>query len=179
MRSRTTHLTPVATPPSNTSPERPKQLRTNRFGGISSDHDTAIAQLHPPALLSKIVAATVLNMSVERRSLVLRGVLDLCLLALLRERPVYGYELTERLAEQDLLVAGGSTYPLLARLEKAGLVVSEMRPSSSGPPRKYYALSDDGIVALANGTAEWLAVSSSVTSLLQSESSSDNRTESA
>lgn len=118
-------------------------------------------------------------MSVERRSLVLRGVLDLCLLALLRERPVYGYELTERLAEQDLLVAGGSTYPLLARLEKAGLVVSEMRPSSSGPPRKYYALSDDGIVALANGTAEWLAVSSSVTSLLQSESSSDNRMESA
>lgn len=179
MRSRTTLLTLVATPPGNTFPERSKQLKANHFGGIESDRDTAIAQLHPLTLLSKVVTATVLNMSVERRSLVLRGVLDLCLLALLRERPVYGYELTERLAEQDLLVAGGSTYPLLARLEKAGLVVSEIRPSSSGPPRKYYALSDDGVAVLANGTTEWLAVSSSVTSLLQSESSSDNRTESA
>lgn len=106
--------------------------------------------------------------AVERRSLVLRGVLDLCLLALLRERPVYGYELTERLAEQDLLVSGGSAYPLLARLEKAGLVVSEQRPSPSGPPRKYYSLSEIGVDALASGTSEWLAVSTSVTSLLQS-----------
>ncbi len=105
---------------------------------------------------------------VERRSLVLRGVLDLCLLALLQDRPVYGYELTERLAEQNLLVAGGSTYPLLARLEKSGLVTSETRPSPSGPPRKYYSLSADGIDTLASGTAEWLTVSSSVTSLLQS-----------
>lgn len=128
-------------------------------------------------MLSKLLLSTMLSMSVERRSLVLRGVLDLCLLALLRERPVYGYELTERLAEQDLLVSGGSTYPLLARLEKAGLVVSEMRPSASGPPRKYYALSDDGAVALASGTTEWLAVSSSVTSLLQSEAPTENRTE--
>ncbi|WP_420879171.1 PadR family transcriptional regulator [Rhodococcus sp. (in: high G+C Gram-positive bacteria)] len=118
-------------------------------------------------------------MSVERRSLILRGVLDLCLLTLLRERPVYGYEITERLAEQDLLVAGGSTHPLLARLEKAGLVISEMRPSPAGPPRKYYALSEAGADALASGTAEWVAVSTSVTALLQSTTDSDDRTESA
>ncbi|MGO4205709.1 PadR family transcriptional regulator [Rhodococcus sp. TAF43] len=111
--------------------------------------------------------------AVERRSLVLRGVLDLCLLALLRERPVYGYELTERLAEQDLLVSSGSTYPLLARLEKAGLVISEMRPSLSGPPRKYYSLSGAGASLLESGTAEWLAVSTSVTSLLQSCATAD------
>ncbi|RVW04321.1 PadR family transcriptional regulator [Rhodococcus xishaensis] len=104
--------------------------------------------------------------SVERRSLILRGVLDLCLLAVLRERPVYGYELTERLAEQDLLVAGGSSYPLLARLEKAGLVESESRRSESGPPRKYYSLSADGRKALTEGTAEWFEVAKSVDALL-------------
>lgn len=98
----------------------------------------------------------------------LRGVLDLCLLALLRERPVYGYELTERLAEQGLPVSGGSAYPLLARLEKAGLVVSEKMPSSTGPPRKYYSLSKAGIETLECGTEEWIAVSTSVTSLLLS-----------
>lgn len=103
---------------------------------------------------------------VERRSLVLRGVLDLCLLALLQERSVYGYELTERLAERDLLVSGGSSYPLLARLEKSGLVHSETRPSDSGPPRKYYSLTDDGRTALAEGATEWSAVATSVTALL-------------
>lgn len=128
-------------------------------------------------LLSTLLVATLLSMSMERRSLVLRGVLDLCLLALLREQSVYGYELTERLAERKLLISGGSTYPLLARLEKAGLVVSERRPSSSGPPRKYYSLSEAGIETLKSGTAEWLAVSSSVTSLLQTCPSADSRTE--
>lgn len=119
-------------------------------------------------LLNTVATATLLSMSaVERRSLVLRGVLDLCLLALLRERPVYGYELTQRLAEQDLLVGGGSAYPLLTRLEKAGLVVSEKSPSPSGPPRKYYSLSAVGADALESGTTEWIAVSSSVTSLLR------------
>ncbi|OYD68000.1 PadR family transcriptional regulator PadR [Rhodococcus sp. OK302] len=133
---------------------------------------------HGSPLLSKLPTATLLSMSVvERRSLVLRGVLDLCLLALLRDRPVYGYELTQRLAEQDLLVSGGSTYPLLARLEKAGLVVTEMRPSSSGPPRKYYSLSNAGAEALEGGTTEWLAVSTSVTALLQSSAKAELRTD--
>lgn len=107
----------------------------------------------------------------ERRSLVLRGVLDLCILSLLRKRPVYGYELTERLAERDLLVSGGSVYPLLSRLEKAGLVTSEKRPSPAGPPRKYYSLTQDGIDTLETGTTEWLSVSTSVTAILQSKDS--------
>lgn len=45
----------------------------------------------------------------------------------------------EWLAEQDLLVSGGSVYPLLSRLEKAGLVASEKRPSLAGPPRSISA----------------------------------------
>ena len=140
-----------------------------------SPSSRARREFHLSILLNKLDVASLLSMSaVERRSLVLRGVLDLCLLALLRERPVYGYELTERLAEQDLLVAGGSAYPLLARLEKAGLVVSEKRPSPSGPPRKYYSLSEMGIDVLASGTSEWLALSGSVTSLLQSPDRATN-----
>lgn len=90
---------------------------------------------------------------------------------------MYGYELTERLAEQDLLISGGSTYPLLARLEKSGLVTTEMRSSPSGPPRKYYSLSADGVRLLESGTAEWLAVSTSVTTLLQSCATADIRTD--
>lgn len=106
-------------------------------------------------------------MVAERRSLILRGVLDVCLLALLdTEDPVYGYELTERLAARDLLVSGGSSYPLLARLEKTGLVRSEQRPSPAGPPRKYYSLTAEGRAALAQGRDEWNTVATSVTALL-------------
>ena len=103
---------------------------------------------------------------VERRSLILRGVLDICLLSLLQDRPVYGYEISQRLADQGLTMAGGSTYPLLARLEKAGLVSTQMLPSESGPPRKYYSMTTGGHRALQEGRLEWRAVSEAVSGLL-------------
>lgn len=108
-----------------------------------------------------------MSREVGRRSLVLRGVLDLCLLALLEEQVVYGYELTQRLAERGLPVADGSTYPLLARLERQGLVTIEHRPSAAGPPRKYYALSPQGRRALAEGRQEWSSTADAVTALLR------------
>lgn len=103
---------------------------------------------------------------VERRSLILRGVLDLCLLALLQDRPVYGYEISQRLAEQGLLMSGGSTYPLLARLEKTGLVSTEIHRSDAGPPRKYYSMTAAGREILREGKVEWSSVSRAVTGLL-------------
>lgn len=111
---------------------------------------------------------------VERRSLILRGVLDLCVLALLEDRPVYGYEISQRLAEQGLLMSGGSTYPLLARLEKAGLVGTKTLRSESGPPRKYYSMTGAGRRALDEGKLEWRAVSASISGLLQAGVLTDN-----
>lgn len=100
--------------------------------------------------------------TVERSSLVLRGVLDLCLLAVLKDRTVYGYELSERLGELGLPVAPGSVYPLLARLERHGLVETEMRPSERGPARKYYTLTTQGRRRLSEGRSEWSSISSAV-----------------
>ena len=57
----------------------------------------------------------------RRRSQFLRGVLDLCLLAVLEDEPAYGYEMTKRLRERGLSIVGeGSIYPLLGRLERDG-----------------------------------------------------------
>ena len=57
----------------------------------------------------------------SRRSQMLRGVLDLCLLAVLDEGPAYGYEMTKRLRDRGLASVGeGSIYPLLGRLEREG-----------------------------------------------------------
>lgn len=93
----------------------------------------------------------------QRRSQLLRGVLDLCLLSLIAERPRYGYEFVEALTESGLeLVSEGSIYPLLARMERAGLVESFRAPSSTGgAPRKYYRLSGAGRAELDHGRAVW------------------------
>ena len=64
------------------------------------------------------------------------------------------------------LVAEGSIYPLLARMEKAGLLSSFKAPSPEGPPRKYYELTEAGTQELIAGAAEWHSVSGQVGRLL-------------
>ncbi|MFE5723236.1 PadR family transcriptional regulator [Streptomyces erythrochromogenes] len=104
----------------------------------------------------------------QRRSQLLRGVLDLCLLALIAERPRYGFEFAEALAAGGLeLVSDGSIYPLLARMERAGLISSYRAPSpSGGAPRKYYRLTDAGHTELGRGRADWLAFAGPVGRIL-------------
>ena len=86
----------------------------------------------------------------------LHGFLDLCLLAMLRERPDYGYGLAQRLAAAGVAdVPGGTLYPALLRLEQQGLAEPSWQPSESGPRRKYYAVTDAGRATLDAQVAEW------------------------
>jgi PadR family transcriptional regulator, regulatory protein PadR len=102
-----------------------------------------------------------------RRTQLLRGVLDLCLLAVMDEGPAYGYEMTKRLRARGLSIVGeGSIYPLLGRLEREGLVETHRAASDGGPPRKYYRPSRAGRRALADGIAEWKAARDAVDGVL-------------
>ena len=102
-----------------------------------------------------------------RRTQLLRGVLDLCLLAVMGEGPAYGYEMTKRLAGRGLSIVGeGSIYPLLGRLERDGLVDTYRAASDGGPPRKYYRLSAGGKRALASGVSEWQTTRDAVDAVL-------------
>jgi len=97
----------------------------------------------------------------------LRGVLDLCLLAVMDEGPAYGYEMTKRLRDRGLATVGeGSIYPLLGRLEREGLVETYRAASKGGPPRKYYSPSRAGRIALALGVSEWRADRNSIDEVL-------------
>jgi PadR family transcriptional regulator PadR len=97
----------------------------------------------------------------------LRGVLDLCLLAVVIDEPAYGYEMTKRLRDRGLAIVGeGSIYPLLGRLERDGLVETYRAASNGGPPRKYYRPSGAGRVALAMGVSEWRAARDAVDAVL-------------
>jgi PadR family transcriptional regulator, regulatory protein PadR len=86
----------------------------------------------------------------------LRGVLDVCVLAVLAEGPTYGYAVAARLDALGLgAVKGGTLYPLLARLEQGGLVTTQWRPGDGGPGRKYFALTPHGRRELAERGQAW------------------------
>jgi PadR family transcriptional regulator, regulatory protein PadR len=105
--------------------------------------------------------------SESRRSQLLRGVLDLCLLAVMEEGPAYGYEMTKRLRGRGLSIVGeGSIYPLLGRLEREGLVETYRAASDGGPPRKYYRPSPEGRRVLAAGVSEWRAARDALDAVL-------------
>ncbi len=112
-----------------------------------------------------MVARTV---STERSSQLLKGVLDMCLLAIVAEEPSYGYEMAQKLRERGLgLVSEGSIYPLLSRLQKQGLVEGYQVASREGPQRKYYRIAEHGRNRLDEWTREWRELSIGVETVLR------------
>ena len=85
-----------------------------------------------------------------------KGVLELCILAIIdRETEVYPSDIILRLKESELIVVEGTLYPLLTRLKNDGLLQYTWRESRSGPPRKYFQLTDEGKEFLAELKIGW------------------------
>jgi PadR family transcriptional regulator, regulatory protein PadR len=98
-----------------------------------------------------------------------RGVLPYCVLAMLREKERYGFELVQSLSSIEGMVTGeGTVYPLLSRLRRQGLVDTTWRESAAGPPRRYYRLAPAGREALADFASSWRRLRDSVDDLLAS-----------
>ena len=97
-----------------------------------------------------------------------RGVLEFCVLALLRDGERYSYELVRALGDADgLVTTEGTLYPLLGRLRREGVVDTTWRESPSGPPRRYYRLSPAGRKSLAAFVDEWSRFRASVDAILK------------
>ena len=94
-----------------------------------------------------------------------KGVLEMCVLALLSRGDNYAYEIASRMAEA-VGMGEGTIYPLMRRMQNEGLVSTYLQESESGPPRKYYRLTKSGALALKNQIAEWLAFESAVRKIL-------------
>jgi PadR family transcriptional regulator PadR len=85
-----------------------------------------------------------------------RGAIEYCVLALLRDRERYGFELVKSLTDAGgLLTSEGTIYPLLSRLRRDGLVTTTWQESNQGPPRRYYRLTPEGKAALTAFTEQW------------------------
>lgn len=86
----------------------------------------------------------------------LKGTLEGIVLAVLAERPAYGYEITARLREEGFSdLVEGTVYALLVRVEQRGFVDVEKVPSEKGPPRKVYSLNAQGRVQLDEFWSTW------------------------
>ncbi|MEU6389869.1 PadR family transcriptional regulator [Streptomyces sp. NPDC046939] len=106
-------------------------------------------------------------MSGDRRASWFKGVLDLLVLAALTDGESYGYEIGKRLDGAGFgQIKGGTLYPVLNRLEEAGLVAAEFRATEKGPGRRYYTLTDAGRATLAEQGALWREFDASVRAML-------------
>ena len=91
-----------------------------------------------------------------------KGILEFCILAVISKKEAYVSEILERLNDSSLVVVEGTLYPLLTRLKNAGLLSYLWRESTSGPPRKYYTLTQDGKDVLAELQLTWTEISTAI-----------------
>ncbi|MBB6066513.1 PadR family transcriptional regulator [Methanococcus maripaludis] len=96
-----------------------------------------------------------------------KGVLELCVLTLLNKRDYYGYELINEISK-SISISEGTIYPLLRRLKADGLLTTYLMESSSGPPRKYYKITEKGREIRESQAKEWIEFSKKVNELINS-----------
>jgi len=99
------------------------------------------------------------------------GTVSLALLAVLgsADEPMYGYQIAKRLELLDGVLSGkqSALYPVLRNLSAAGMLDSHVEPSVSGPPRRYYRITEAGRTTLQQWTAAWRATRDSVDAVLE------------
>lgn len=102
-----------------------------------------------------------------------KGVLELCILSIISNKEAYTSNILSALKEAQLLVVEGTIYPLLTRLKNDGLLSYRWEESTSGPPRKYFSITEDGNEVLGSLKSNWQQLSNSVNSLTNLKSDSD------
>lgn len=97
-----------------------------------------------------------------------KGVLELCVLSMLKQDDQYGYDVASKLSK-SIDVADGSIYLVLRRLKQEDYVSSYLEESSGGPPRKYYVITRKGERFLDELTAEWALLVDNVNRIISGE----------
>lgn len=97
-----------------------------------------------------------------------KGILEMCVLALLNQRDFYGFELVEEISAY-IDISEGTIYPLLRRLTDEKYVETYLQESKSGPPRKYYRMTGHGKAFTQNLIQDWQSFSKKINQLLRGE----------
>lgn len=96
-----------------------------------------------------------------------KGVLEFCILSILSKGDAYATDILNKLKESQLIVVEGTLYPLLSRQKNSGLLSYRWEESTQGPPRKYYALTEQGNEALKELESSWRELIDAVDSILK------------
>ncbi|MDI9878648.1 PadR family transcriptional regulator [Flectobacillus longus] len=96
-----------------------------------------------------------------------KGILEFCILQIISRGEVYASDMLEELTSAKIMVVEGTLYPLLTRLKNSGLLDYKWVESSSGPPRKYYVLTDNGKTFLEQLETTWKELQESVVQIIQ------------
>jgi PadR family transcriptional regulator PadR len=94
-----------------------------------------------------------------------KGVLEFCILSILSKGDAYASDIINELKKSQLIVVEGTLYPLLTRQKNAGLLSYRWEESQQGPPRKYYALTENGKEVLTELTESWNELVEAVNSI--------------
>lgn len=97
-----------------------------------------------------------------------KGVLDLCVLSLLKKQDRYGYEISDFLSKR-IDIADGTVYPILRKLKSDGLLTTYLQEESGGPPRKYYSLTELGRESYEKDRDEYLSFARAVENILEDD----------
>ena len=84
-----------------------------------------------------------------------KGILEYCILQIISQGSCYSSDILDRLKHAKLLVVEGTLYPLLTRLKNGGLLSYRWEESKSGPPRKYFEITESGAAFLASLRSTW------------------------
>lgn len=107
-------------------------------------------------------------MNIENAQVQMRkGILEFCILHIISRGEVYASDMLEELTSAHIMVVEGTLYPLLTRLKNAELLDYKWVESSSGPPRKYYVLTEIGRKFLTTMNETWQDLSASVTTIVK------------
>jgi len=109
------------------------------------------------------MAAVENQFSIENTKVQMRkGILEFCILGIISRGEVYASDILDELKSANMLVVEGTVYPLLTRLKNLGLLAYEWKESNSGPPKKYYVLTEQGRGALDELQFTWLELANAV-----------------
>ena len=109
-------------------------------------------------------------MKIENTKIQMRkGIIEFCVLFIISKGEVYVSDLIEELKKSKMVVVEGTLYPLLTRLKNGGLLEYSWKESTSGPPRKYYLLTKEGLTALNELSITWHELQTSTNKIIKTK----------
>lgn len=99
-----------------------------------------------------------------------KGFLEFCILLVISQGKIYANNILKELKKADLIVVEGTLYPLLSRLKNAGLLKYTWEESKSGPPRKYYTITDKGKETIKELNKTWTSLNNAINGLNKKKS---------